>query len=60
MTTGHKCDHCKIGYFGGAAHGEPFCQACNCNGHGEMCDEVKGIILYSSMDREEFPSGTLK
>ena len=40
-TTGNKCDHCKIGYFGGAANGPSICQPCSCNGHGDICDEVK-------------------
>lgn len=40
MTIGKKCDHCKLGYFGGAANGQSDCKACNCNGHGDTCDEV--------------------
>ena len=39
-TTGLRCDHCKIGYFGGASNGQKFCQPCLCNGHGDICDEV--------------------
>ena len=41
MTTGSTCDHCKIGFFGGAANGQDFCQPCDCNGHGDLCDEVR-------------------
>ena len=41
MTTGNKCDHCKTGFFGGAANGEQFCQPCDCNGHGDICNEVR-------------------
>lgn len=40
-TTGLRCDHCKIGYFGGASNGQKFCQPCLCNGHGDICDEVQ-------------------
>ena len=43
MTIGKKCDHCKLGYFGGAANGQSECKACDCNGHGDTCDEVSGI-----------------
>ena len=41
MTTGNKCDHCKTGFFGGAANGKEFCQPCDCNGHGDICNEVR-------------------
>ena len=40
MTTGNKCDYCKTGFFGGAANDQQFCQPCDCNGHGDICDEV--------------------
>ncbi len=43
MTTGNKCDHCHMGFFGGAANGQQFCQPCDCNGHGNTCDEVSKI-----------------
>ena len=29
MTTGNKCDHCKTGFFGGAANDQQFCQPCD-------------------------------
>ena len=44
MTIGKMCDHCKLGYYGGAANGQTECKACDCNGHGDTCDEV--IIRY--------------
>ena len=65
-TTGLKCEHCKIGYFQfqtnlalkvrGESKFTTHCLPCQCNGHGDICDEVSIIKSVSFKKTVEISS----
>ena len=39
-TVGKTCDRCDVGHFRNGPGADSSCLPCDCNGHGNVCDEV--------------------